>query len=135
MITNVKKRINKECLEAGCFYPPFASFRITQLYETGACIYVYFGFNMKGMKDPLNDYIKNSNLTSDRILVLEINELFKSRLAIIIFQAPQDIAKDDDDKEYKMGVFLERLQDTIEQLRSRRYCMYSVTGNFNYFYL
>lgn len=28
----------------------FASFRVTQLYETGAAVYVYFGFNYGGME-------------------------------------------------------------------------------------
>ena len=55
---NVKKRINEEVKKAGAKFPPFVSFRITQLYETGAAIYVYFGFNMKGLKDPLKSYIE-----------------------------------------------------------------------------
>merc|ERR1719486_1747117 len=50
LVVNVKRRIRKEVKEAGAYYPPFTSFRITQLYETGAAVYVYFGFNMKGLK-------------------------------------------------------------------------------------
>ena len=28
-------------------------FRVTQVYQTGACIYVYFGMNYDGLDDPL----------------------------------------------------------------------------------
>ena len=57
LVVNVKQRIVDEVAKAGSLYPPFCSFRITQLYETGAAIYVYFGFNMRGMKDPLKAYV------------------------------------------------------------------------------
>ena len=34
----------------------FVSFRITQVYETGCCVYLYFGFNYQGLSDPLRIY-------------------------------------------------------------------------------
>ena len=32
---------------------PFCSFRVTQLYETGAVVYVYFAFGTAGLEDPV----------------------------------------------------------------------------------
>lgn len=32
---------------------PLVCFRVTQVYETGACIYVYFGINYDGVENPL----------------------------------------------------------------------------------
>ena len=58
LVVSVKARIRDEVKKSGCRYQPFSSMRITQLYENGAAIYTYFGFNMWGMKNPLEAYIK-----------------------------------------------------------------------------
>jgi len=50
---NVKDRIRSACEEEGVQFEPYASCRVTQLYDTGACIYFYFGFSYNGLKDPL----------------------------------------------------------------------------------
>lgn len=31
-------------------------FRVTQVYDSGVCIYFYFGFNYKGLENPLETY-------------------------------------------------------------------------------
>jgi len=56
LCTNVRARIEKDCKERGIKHKPFISFRLTQVYETGATIYVYFGFRYDGLKDPVADY-------------------------------------------------------------------------------
>lgn len=33
-------------------------FRVTQVYDAGACIYFYFGFNYRGVENPLEVYDK-----------------------------------------------------------------------------
>ena len=47
---------------------PFVSFRITQLYTTGVCIYFYFGFYYKGVEDPLAIYRELEDAARDTIL-------------------------------------------------------------------
>jgi alkyldihydroxyacetonephosphate synthase len=48
----VKKRVAQACKDAGVEGTPFLSCRVTQTYDTAACIYFYFGFSWKGLKDP-----------------------------------------------------------------------------------
>ena len=48
---NVNRRLIESCKLRGITEDNvFSSFRITQLYETGAAVYVYFGFNYSNMK-------------------------------------------------------------------------------------
>jgi alkyldihydroxyacetonephosphate synthase len=53
---NVKDRIRSACKEEGVTFEPYASCRVTQLYDTGAAIYFYFGFGYHGLKDPLASF-------------------------------------------------------------------------------
>eukprot|EP00041_Stephanoeca_diplocostata_P024788 m.636868 g.636868 ORF g.636868 m.636868 type:complete len:169 (-) comp22600_c0_seq4:2020-2526(-) len=41
---NVKDTIYRVCAEEGVQGEPYASCRVTQLYDTGVCVYFYFGF-------------------------------------------------------------------------------------------
>jgi len=50
---SVKAKIREVCKELGVQYDPFVSCRISQTYDTGACVYFYYGFNWKGLKDPV----------------------------------------------------------------------------------
>ena len=52
MIKKVKKRIHDEAASRG-FGPDrvWSSFRVTQIYETGAAIYVYFSMRYEGMDE------------------------------------------------------------------------------------
>ena len=46
LVSNVRERVYRACKARGI--PDsrlFVSFRVTQLYETGAAVYVYFGYN------------------------------------------------------------------------------------------
>jgi alkyldihydroxyacetonephosphate synthase len=56
LCNQVRERIFKDCQSHGVKTKPFVSFRLTQVYETGATIYVYFGFRYDGLKDPVEVY-------------------------------------------------------------------------------
>ena len=42
--------------------------RVTQIYDVGACIYIYFGFNGRGLKDPLALYDDIETAAREEIL-------------------------------------------------------------------
>jgi alkyldihydroxyacetonephosphate synthase len=65
---NVKNRITMDCEEAGVVNPPLVSCRVTQLYDTGACVYFYFGFVWTGLKDPLGTFSRIEHNARDEIL-------------------------------------------------------------------
>ena len=48
---NTRNRILESAKNLGIKEEPFITFRITQLYETGAAVYVYFGFTYEGLDD------------------------------------------------------------------------------------
>lgn len=56
LCTEVKRRIDQECRKHEIRKEPFVSFRVTQVYDTGAAVYVYFGFLYHGLKDPVRVY-------------------------------------------------------------------------------
>lgn len=65
---NVKERIEEECKARGVKEKPFSSFRLTQVYETGATIYVYFGFRYDGLKDPVQAYSDIEDGARDEVM-------------------------------------------------------------------
>jgi alkyldihydroxyacetonephosphate synthase len=52
----VKAKIFQVAKENGVKYKPFVSCRVTQLYDTGAAIYFYFGFIWHGLSNPVDVY-------------------------------------------------------------------------------
>ena len=52
----VKRRIYEAHDERKLPGRPFVSCRVTQLYETGCCIYFYMAFYSRGVSDPVADY-------------------------------------------------------------------------------
>ncbi|XP_011270003.1 hypothetical protein CAOG_08432 [Capsaspora owczarzaki ATCC 30864] len=52
---NVKDRIRRSCASRGV-KAPFVSCRVTQTYDSGVCVYFYFGFCYKGLPDPVHTY-------------------------------------------------------------------------------
>lgn len=56
MCTAVSKRIYDDCRRLGVKREPFISYRVTQVYDTGAVVYVYFGFLYHGLADPVGVY-------------------------------------------------------------------------------
>jgi alkyldihydroxyacetonephosphate synthase len=65
---NVKRRIHDEYAARGLPGKPFATCRVTQVYQTGVCIYFYFGFYHKGMPDPARVYAELEHAARDEIL-------------------------------------------------------------------
>ena len=58
LCSKVRERILKACTDRGIKQErTFISFRVTQLYETGAAVYVYFGYNYA-----------HSNITMDKVV-------------------------------------------------------------------
>jgi len=65
---NVKERIENECKAKGVKIKPFTSFRLTQVYETGATIYVYFGFCYDGVPNPVEAYSEIEDGARDEVM-------------------------------------------------------------------
>uniref|UniRef100_A0A915HUR8 Alkylglycerone-phosphate synthase n=1 Tax=Romanomermis culicivorax TaxID=13658 RepID=A0A915HUR8_ROMCU len=61
LCNNVKELCRRECSRLGVRHPPLISCRsgwdmiLTQLYDAGACIYFYFGFNYRDLQHNEND--------------------------------------------------------------------------------
>jgi alkyldihydroxyacetonephosphate synthase len=56
LIRNTSAVIEQACVDNGVSKKPFVSSRVTQVYDTGACVYVYFGFFYKNLADPIKTY-------------------------------------------------------------------------------
>ncbi|XP_076305681.1 alkyldihydroxyacetonephosphate synthase, peroxisomal-like isoform X2 [Tachypleus tridentatus] len=65
---NVRDRILKESESYGLAHQPFISYRVTQTYEVGACIYFYMGINTRGLPDPVHVYEELEAAARDEIL-------------------------------------------------------------------
>jgi len=65
---NVKKRLLDEHQKRGLPGKPFLTCRVTQLYETGVCIYFYFGFYYKGVEKPSQIYSELEEIAREEIL-------------------------------------------------------------------
>lgn len=56
VINETKAQVLSDCKKAGIVSEPMISARVTQTYDTGACIYFYFGMCWKGLADPVGTY-------------------------------------------------------------------------------
>jgi alkyldihydroxyacetonephosphate synthase len=65
---NVKKRIYAEHAARKLPGLPFISCRVTQLYDTGVCIYFYFAFYAKGVAHPSEVYLEIEKAARDEVL-------------------------------------------------------------------
>jgi alkyldihydroxyacetonephosphate synthase len=52
----VKEEVVAACKDEGVVQPPFISCRVTQVYDTGACVYFYLGFMWTGLPDPVRAF-------------------------------------------------------------------------------
>ncbi|EFO24218.1 alkyldihydroxyacetonephosphate synthase [Loa loa] len=50
---NVKEAIRREGKARGTIIPPLATCRVTQVYDSGACVYFYYAFNYSGIYNPI----------------------------------------------------------------------------------
>eukprot|EP00163_Fabomonas_tropica_P007956 TRINITY_DN1758_c0_g1_i2.p1 TRINITY_DN1758_c0_g1~~TRINITY_DN1758_c0_g1_i2.p1 ORF type:complete len:529 (+),score=101.74 TRINITY_DN1758_c0_g1_i2:122-1708(+) len=55
-IRTVKQVITDAARDAGVTEKPFVSARVSVVYDTGACVYFYFGFVFTGLPDPCRTY-------------------------------------------------------------------------------
>jgi alkyldihydroxyacetonephosphate synthase len=68
LIENVKKRLVAEYHARKLPAKPFVTARVTQIYQTGAAIYFYFGFYYKGVENPSQVYVELENIARQEIL-------------------------------------------------------------------
>jgi alkyldihydroxyacetonephosphate synthase len=69
LCNNVKRRLIDECARRGVPGKPFVTARVTQVYQTGVCVYFYFGFYHKGMPHPVETYAELERCARDEILL------------------------------------------------------------------
>jgi alkyldihydroxyacetonephosphate synthase len=65
---NVKRRLFDEYRERGLPGKPFVSCRVTQVYQTGVCVYFYFAFYHKGVEHPEKVFGELERAARDEIL-------------------------------------------------------------------
>jgi len=64
----VKQRLHDECARQRIPGRPFVTARITQVYQTGVCVYFYFGFYHKGLAQPVEAFADLEQAARDAIL-------------------------------------------------------------------
>lgn len=67
LVRNVKQVVRQECRRAGITHFIINS-RVTQTYDAGCVIYFYFGFNHKGIADPVYVYEELETKARDEII-------------------------------------------------------------------
>ncbi|CAI5444597.1 unnamed protein product [Caenorhabditis angaria] len=65
---NVKELMRREAKNQGVQHPVLASCRVTQVYDAGACVYFYFGFNARGLENGLQVYDRIETAARDEII-------------------------------------------------------------------
>jgi alkyldihydroxyacetonephosphate synthase len=65
---NVKRRVTEEHQKRKLAGKPFITCRITQLYDTGVCVYFYFAYYFKGVENPTEVYLEIEDAARDEIL-------------------------------------------------------------------
>ncbi|MDH5235612.1 MAG: FAD-binding oxidoreductase [Gemmatimonadota bacterium] len=68
LCARVKARVRREAEARGVKGPPFVTCRVTQVYQTGVCIYFYLGLNDDDLADPLGTYGAVEHAARDEIL-------------------------------------------------------------------
>ena len=68
LCTNVKRRVTEEYARRGLPGKPFISCRVTQVYQTGVCVYFYLAFWHKGVEQPATAFAELERAARDEIL-------------------------------------------------------------------
>lgn len=68
LCTDVKTAINTTAAKRKVTIPPLIACRVTQLYETGVCVYVYYGLYYYGVHNALSLFKEIENAAIDAIL-------------------------------------------------------------------
>jgi len=63
-----EERIVQCCAQRGVPTKPWICARVSQLYDTGVCLYFYFGFVFKGLDDPVKVFSEIESEARDEIL-------------------------------------------------------------------
>ncbi|KAK6101962.1 FAD linked oxidases C-terminal domain family protein [Brugia pahangi] len=66
---NVKEVIRREGMARGVMLPPLATCRVTQIYDSGACVYFYYAFNYRGILTPISLCDRIEKVARDEIIV------------------------------------------------------------------
>lgn len=64
----VTERVESSADEFDLPWAPMCSYRVTQLYDTGACVYFYFGFIFRNLEDPVHKFNQIEALARDVVL-------------------------------------------------------------------
>lgn len=64
----VQQRVIRSGEEKGLPYKVECSYRVTQLYDTGAAVYFYFGFIFRGVEDPVRKFSEIEAEARDEVL-------------------------------------------------------------------
>jgi len=68
IIAAVKAAVGAAHTELGLAGHPFVTARVSQIYQTGACVYFYIGFHYKGCPDPVAAFRKLEHAARQAIL-------------------------------------------------------------------
>ena len=68
LVQNVKQCLWQEHAKRGLPGKPFISARVTQLYDTGVCVYFYFAFYHRGVANPSEVYAELERAAREEIL-------------------------------------------------------------------
>jgi alkyldihydroxyacetonephosphate synthase len=68
LVERVKARILKSHRDRGLPGNPFVSCRVTQVYETGCCVYFYMAFYARGVEDPVGAYHEIESEAREEVL-------------------------------------------------------------------
>jgi len=68
LVTKVKDRISKSAKSIGFPEEPFVCCRVTQTYDSGACVYFYFALNYRGVSNPLEKYTQVEEEAREEVL-------------------------------------------------------------------
>ena len=68
LCANVKRRVVEEHVRRGLPGVPFITCRVTQIYDTGACVYFYLGLGSEGVDNPIQAFIEIETAARDEIL-------------------------------------------------------------------
>jgi alkyldihydroxyacetonephosphate synthase len=68
LCAGVKRRLYEEYAGRNLPGRPFVTCRVTQVYQTGVCVYFYFGFYHRGIAEPAQLYAELERCARDEIL-------------------------------------------------------------------
>jgi alkyldihydroxyacetonephosphate synthase len=68
LCNNVKQRLHEEHSKRKLPGKPFVTCRVTQVYPTGVCVYFYFAYYFKGIRNPSEVFTEIEHAARDEVL-------------------------------------------------------------------